>query len=209
MPIIPNPSLHPPLGFVFRETDGTRFRGTSWGNVAEKVRAYREQHGGAAGDVLGDVYAQACKSSPTYCRDSEQPRKPSQPRPERKPDAPRPAQPVPAGKGNLVARASNWIQTILAFKRKNAVEFVSKPESRRRLSICSQCPKQQSVAGSCGGCMSALKATKAIILAGQAPAEKVVSACKVLGEDCSVSVFIVQPPSGDPELPENCWRRQR
>ena len=208
MALEPNPSLHPPLGHTHKEPDGTKFRGSSWPDVIAKVTAYRTQHGKPAGDVTADVYAQVCKNSPTYCRDSSVPRPPSQPRPLRKPDAPRPAVHVPAGKGNVVARATNWIHEMLAFKRRNALEFVPKGEARRRAAICAQCPKQTSVTGSCGGCMTVLKAAKGVILAGQAPVEKAIAGCKVLGEDTSVSVFLTLTPSGDGELPANCWRRQ-
>lgn len=208
MALEPNPNLHPPLGYTHKEGDGTKFRGSSWADVANKVRVYREQHGKPAGDVLADIYAQACKNSPSYCRDAGKPRPPSQPRPPRTPDAPRPAVHVPAGKGNVVARATNWINAILGLKRKGGVNFVSTPEARRRVSICAACPKQSAVTGSCGGCMSVLKAAKGVILAGHAQVEKPILGCKVCGEDCSVSVYIVQPPLNDPELPENCWRRQ-
>lgn len=209
MPLEFNSNLHPPLGFTFKEKDGTKFRGTSWVDLEAKVAGYRSANGRPVGDVRAEIMEAVCKSSPSFCRDSGKPRAPLQPRPERKPDAPRPTQYVPAGKGNIVARATNWIHALLAFKRRNAVEFVSKPEARRRAAICAQCPKQTPVAGSCGGCMTALKAAKAIILAGQAPVEKVIAGCKVLGEDTSVSVFIVQDPSGEGELPANCWRRTR
>lgn len=207
MALEPNPNLYPPLGYTHKEKDGTKFRGSSWPDVAAKVTAYRVQHGKPAGDVWGDIMATVCKNSPTYCRDSSKPKRVSQPRPERTPDAPRPAVPVPTGKGNIVARATNWIHSILGAKRKGGVVFVSSPEARRRASICAQCPKQASVSGSCGGCMSVLKAAKGVILAGHAPVEKPIAGCKVLGEDTSVSVFIVQGASGDPELPANCWRR--
>lgn len=208
MPLEPNPGLHPPSGYFFRESDGTRFRGTSWNEVIEKVKFYRGQHGKPVGDVRAEIFAYVCRTSPTYCRDTDKPRPPSQPRPARTPDAPRPAQPVPAGKGNVVARATNWIHALLGAKRKGGLNFVSTQESRRRASICAGCPKQTSVSGSCSGCMSALKAAKGVILAGHAPVEKAIAGCKVLGEDTSVSVFIVQGANNDGELPANCWRRQ-
>lgn len=209
MALEPNPHLHPPGGFFFREADGTRFRGTSWNEVIEKVQFYRSQHGKPVGDVRAEIFAYVCRTSPTYCRDTEKPRPPSQPRPPRTPDAPRPAQPVPTGKGNVTSRASNWLHSLLALKRKSAVDYVPAPEARRRASICSQCPKQTSITGSCSGCMTVIKSVKAVILAGHAPVEKAIAGCACLGEDTSVSVHIVQAPSGDASLPANCWRRNQ
>lgn len=203
-----NSNLHPPLGHVFKEKNGTKFRGTSWPNVEDKITEYRRVNDLPIGDVHAEVMAQVCRSSPSYCREAGAQRAPLQPRPQRTPDAPRPAVHVPAGKGNVVARATNWIHALLAAKRKGGITFVSTPEARRRASICAGCPKQTSVTGSCGGCMTVLKAAKGVILAGHAPVEKAIAGCKVLGEDTSVSVFIVQGASEDGELPANCWRRQ-
>lgn len=208
MALEPNPGLHPPLGFLFKEGDGTRFRGTSWPEVIEKVRQYREQHGKPAGDVSGDVFRQVCKNSPQYCRDESAPkvRKPS-PR-DVKPDGPRPAaHPGVAAGGNVVAAVTNWIARLMNLKRKGQLGFVPVPEARRRAAICAQCPKQTSVTGSCGGCMNALRASKAIILSGQGVVEKAISGCKALGEDTSVSIHLVQGASGEGSLPANCWRK--
>jgi hypothetical protein len=107
----------------------------------------------------------------------------------------------------MVARVTNWVHTLLAFKRKGNLVYVAKTESKRRLSICAACPKLVSVTGSCGGCMTALAQAKGVLLAGQAKVEKAIAGCKGLGEDTSVSAYLVQPPSAEPSLPPNCWRR--
>lgn len=202
-----NSNLHPPLGHVFKEKDGTKFRGTGWADLEAKVAEYRRINGKPVGDVRADIMAQVCKSSPSYCRESGAARPPVQPRPERKPDAPRPPAPVTSGKGNMVTRATNWVHMLLAFKRKGAITFVSKQEAKRRAGICAACPRVTSVTGSCGGCMTALATAKGAVLAGEAPVQKAIAGCQVLGEDTSVSVFIVQSPATDSELPANCWRR--
>lgn len=194
------------MGYIFVETDGTRFRGNSWEDLTQKVAEYRSQRGGV-GDVRGDVIRQNCKKQPAACRDdAPKAHKPS-PR-DRVPDAPRPAVPpgISAG-GNVVAGVTNWIARLMNLKRKGQLSFVPVPEARRRASICAQCPKQQQVTGSCGGCMSALKASKAILLSGQGIVEKAISGCRALSEDTGVSIHLVQPASGQADLPANCWRR--
>lgn len=55
--------------------------------------------------------------------------------------------------------------------------------------------------------MTVIKSVKAVILAGRAEIQKTIAACGSLGEDTSISVHITQPPSSDPALPENCWRK--
>lgn len=208
MPLEFNRNLHPPLGHVFKNTDGVKFRGRSWEDLAAKVTEYRAANGFPVGDVMAEITAQVCKSSPSFCRDTSVPRKPSQSPRQRPPDAPRPQTPVPRGKGNMVARVTNWIHTLIAAKRKGTISFVSKTEAKRRRAICAACPKQISVTGSCGGCMASLAQAKGVVLSGNADVEKPIAGCKVLGEDASVSVYIVLAPNPDPALPANCWRRE-
>lgn len=205
-----NSALYPPLGFTFKEADGTKFRGSSWADVENKVRDYRSQHGKPAGDVRGDIMAAVCKSSPTYCRDSNgQPAAKVSPRTVR-PDAPRPPAYIPpVGGGNVVARVTNWVSKLLTAKRKSQIEYVPKPEARRRAAVCASCPQQTPVHGSCGGCMSALKVSKGLILNGIVPVEKYISGCAALGEDTSVSVHIVQTPCPAAGVPAHCWRKDR
>lgn len=203
-----NTSLYPPLGYTFKEVDGTKFRGTSWVDLEAKVRVYREQHGKPAGDVSGDILSQICKASPSYCRQTTPgPKKPS-PRDVR-PDGPRPlAHPGLVGSGNIMARVSKWLNRLLDLKRKGQLAFVPTPEARRRASICAACPRQVAVTSSCGGCQTTLKFVKNQILAGQAPVDKTILSCSALGEDAGVSIHLVQAASGDGSLPAPCWRRQ-
>lgn len=204
-----NPSLYPPTGHFWKEPDGTKFRGTSWTEVESKVRAYREQHGKPAGDVMGEIIRGTCKSSPQYCRESN----PAAPKPS--PRTPQPSAPMPpayippAGGGNVIAKVTNWVHRLMGLKRKSQLEFVPMSEARRRASICAVCPKQTPIHGSCSGCMGTLKAAKGVLLGGHAPVEKIVQGCIVLGEDCGVSVHIVQTPAPAAGLPANCWRKDR
>lgn len=202
-----NTSLYPPLGYTFKEVDGTKFRGTSWADLEAKVRVYREQHGKPAGDVSGDILRQICKASPSYCRETTPGPKKNSPRDVR-PDGPRPlAHPGLVGSGNIMARVSRWLNKLLDLKRKGSLAFVPAPEARRRALVCSQCPKQVALSSNCGGCMTTLKFVKGQILAGQAPVDKLVLSCSVLAEDQGVGVHLVSPASSDPALPANCWRK--
>lgn len=202
-----NPNIYPAMGYIFVEADGTRFRGSSWEDLTQKVAEYRSQRGGV-GDVRGDVIRQNCKKQPAACRDNapEAPKKsPRTPIP----DAPRPIVPpgLPGGSGNIMARVSKWLNHLLDLKRKNSLAFVPAPEARRRALVCSQCPKQVALSSNCGGCMTTLKFVKGQILAGQAPVDKLVLSCSVLAEDQGVGVHLVSPASSDPALPANCWRK--
>jgi hypothetical protein len=192
---------------VFKNTDGVKFRGTSWATLAAKVTEYRTTNGFPVGDVMAEIIAQVCKSSPSFCRESGSAPRVTQPRKVRQPDAVQPTPAPAAPKGAIVARVTNWIHALLAFKRKSAIVYVAKSESARRLSICAACPKLVTVSGSCGGCMTALAQAKAVLLAGQAKVSKPIAGCKELGEDTGVSAYIVQPASGQASLPANCWRR--
>lgn len=200
-----NLSLYPPLGFVHKEPDGTKFRGSSWKNLEEKVRDYRAQRGDP-GDVAGDILRQACNSQPAICRDSN----PPPPPPPRRPDRQMPnAQVTSRIWGDVTARVSNWVNSKLGQFRHHAIELVPRGEARNRANICQHCPQQQIIASSCGGCIRALRDARGVILSGEAPVEPVLQACRVLGEDTSLSVHLVQKPEANPGLPDHCWRRVR
>lgn len=201
-----NLSLYPPLGFVHREPDGTKFRGQNWADVERKVTEYRVQRG-PPGDVRGDILRQVCANQPAICRDSHPPLP--------TPRAVRPDHPKPAAQvtnrifGDVTARVSNWINSTLGKFRHHATELVPRGEARNRANICVHCPQQQIIASSCGGCVKAIRDARGLILSGETPVEPVLQACRVLGEDTSLSVHLVQKPEADPHLPDHCWRKLR
>lgn len=198
--------IYPPLGYLFREADGTRFRGSSWKNLEEKVREYRAQRGDP-GDVAGDILRQACNDQPAVCRDSHPPL--PTPRPVR-PDRPMPAAQVTNRIfGDVTARVGNWINSKLGQFRHHAVELVPRGEARNRANICVHCPQQQIIASGCAGCVKTIRSARGVILGAETPVEPTLQACRVLGEDTSLSVHLVQKPEADPHLPDFCWRKIR
>lgn len=201
-----NLALYPPLGFVHKEPDGTKFRGSSWRNLEDKIREYRAQRGDP-GDVAGDILKQACQNQPAICRDSIPPR-PS-PR-ERRPDKAMPASQVTSRIfGDVTARVSNWVNSFLVRARQGAIQRVPSGEARNRANICGQCPMQQVIASSCGGCVSAIRLARGAILSGEGSIAPHLQACRVLGEDTSCSIHLVLKAEADPQLPDHCWRKQR
>lgn len=202
-----NAHLYPPLGFIFREGDGTKFRAKSWLELEQKVAEYRAQRG-PVGDVKTDILNQVCSDQPAVCRDSHPP--PPPPPPPRKPDRQMPNSQVTSRIwGDVTARVSNWVNNQLGKFRHHALELVPRGEARNRANICVHCPLQQIIASSCGGCIRALRDARGAILSGEAPVEPVLQACRVLGEDTSLSVHLVQKPEADPHLPDHCWRKLR
>lgn len=200
-----NSHLYPPLGFIFRESDGTKFRAKSWAELHQKINDYRAQRG-PVGDVAGDLLRQVCSEQPAVCRDSIPP-KPN-------PVVAHRNNPPPSQHGHnrifgdVTARVGNWINFMLGRFRRHDIQYVPRGEARNRANICQHCPMQQIIASSCGGCVKAIRDARGAILAGEGPSvEPALHACKVLGEDTSTSVHLVQKPENDPQLPGHCWRR--
>lgn len=202
-----NSHLYPPLGFIFREGDGTKFRAKSWAELHQKVNDYRAQRG-PVGDVAGDILRQVCETQPAVCRDSIPP-KPS--RPPRPPDREMPTSMVQTSRiwGDVTARVSNFVNHMLGKVRQGTVHQVPRGEARNRANICVNCPMQQVIASSCGGCVSAIKFARGTILGGEGSVEPRLQACRVLGEDTATSVHLVLKPEADPQLPDHCWRKLR
>lgn len=199
-----NHHIYPPLSHIFVEKDGTKFRAANWKALEEKVREYRAQRGDP-GNVASDILEYTCRTQPACCRDS------SPPLPT--PRVVRPDRPAPAAQvtnrifGDVTARVGNWINSKLGQFRHHATQLVPRGEARNRANICQHCPQQQIIASSCGGCLRAIRDARGIILSGEAPVEPVLQACRVLGEDTSLSVHLVQNPVYDPHLPDFCWRK--
>lgn len=202
-----NSHLYPPLGFIFREGDGTKFRAKSWQELEQKVAEYRAQRG-PVGDVKGDILRQVCDTQPAVCRDSHPPPPPRPPRP---PDRVMPPSQVTTSRiwGDVTARVSNFVNHMLGKVRQGTVSQVPRGEARNRANICANCAMQQVIASSCGGCVSAIKFARGIILGGEGSIEPRLQACRVLGEDTATSVHLVLKPEADPQLPDHCWRKLR
>lgn len=203
-----NSHIYPPLGFVFKEADGTKFRGSSWADLQRKVTEYRVQRG-SPGDVAGDILKQVCNTQPAVCRDSH-PAPPSPSPRARKPDRVMPPSQITSRIwGDVTARVSNWVNHMLGKVRQGTVQQVPRGEARNRANICANCSMQQVIASSCGGCVSAIRFARGTIIGGEGSVEPRLQACRVLGEDTATSIHLVLKPEADPQLPDHCWRKLR
>lgn len=181
-----NPNLYPPDGYIFTEPDGTRHRGESWRDLKEKIVRYRAANKFPPGDPETEITNQLCARVPSFCSRSN-------------------PQPVRIGP-TFNAVVIGWLSRILSFKRKAALPRVTDEEAARRASICANCPAQRSLNMTCGSCLVEIDKLRRAVLDGAETQHKNLQPCAVLGEDCSTSVHIEQPPVTG-QTPSNCWRR--
>lgn len=184
-----NTNLYPAGGRVFTDGDGTFFRGSSWKALIAKVTEYRKGRGAAVGDVWAEIQAQICGKMPGFCHES------------------RPLAVTAAGSMTFNQRIVHWLAWALGQKRVNATSRISAEEAARRAEICVRCPQQHALNASCGACIRSIEQSRTVILDGKRSAHLNLHGCAVLGEDCPTSVHLNLPPSDNPALPGNCWRK--
>jgi hypothetical protein len=187
-----NPNLYPSRGYVFVERDGSVHRADGWKSLRAKVTRYREDNHFELGDVWGEIQTQICGASPSACRDSEPTTK---------------SEKDDASGMSFNQRVLAWLGWALGRKRVNAWTFVSHEEQSRRAGICALCPKQQALSKACESCITSIHSARRALLDSREPAFQNLHPCSVLREDCVSSVAVNLPPSNNPELPPNCWRR--
>jgi hypothetical protein len=185
-----NRNIYPNGGYVFTEADGTRLKASGWKSLESRIRGYRAVNRLDPGDPLAEIHVQYCAKMPHLCRQS--------------------GEPVPPGGVGEVTfnhRVLAWIGTMVGLKRKHDFNRVDSDTALSRANTCARCPKQKSLNHACEGCLLSLKDARNGLLDGIKARFKNLNPCGVLSEDCQVSVFVLQRPSNNPELPENCWRR--
>lgn len=186
-----NPNLYPPNGYRFVERDGTVFTGNSWGTVAKRVTRYRTDNKFDLGNVWEEMMNQICGEVPGYCGET----------------SPNTQAGDPSGM-SFNAKVNEWMAWALGRKRLHKVSTVEIEAAARRAAICALCPKQLALTSSCGACIVAIKSARVALQDGAEPQFQNLHPCGVLKEDCTSSVHMDLPPSNNPELPANCWRRQ-
>ncbi|NOS67374.1 MAG: hypothetical protein HOO67_03345 [Candidatus Peribacteraceae bacterium] len=193
MGLIFNPNLYPPSGYIFQDADGTKFRGESWRDVRRQIAEYRARNGMPAGDPEAEINAQQCAQTPGLCHG----------------DKPVPVRTTNSGtNGN--ERVMNWLGSILISRRQNGTPaVVDKSTARERAAICALCSRQRALSAACDACLNTIRDSRKAILGGEKPVHEALHTCGVLGEDCVSSVHLDLAPVADPELPGNCWRRQK
>lgn len=184
-----NPNLYPPDGYIFEDADGVKHTGDGWKNLFQLIREYRARNGKPEGDVEAEVHTQHCAKYPGLCH------------------APPGLPPAPAYT-MINPRVINWLSSILSTRRKNGTPVnVPLAEAARRAKICAVCPRQQSLSSACSSCLGSVRDARKVVLAGQAPANRSLHPCSVLGEDTYLSVHLDLKPVAEPTLPPACWRK--
>lgn len=184
----PNPNLYPEGGYIFVESDGTRFRGESWKDLIKRVTEYRARNGQEKGDPEAEIFTQYCTRMPNHCGMQ----------------APRPVVPHSMTFNQKVLQ---WFSSLLEWKRKNPLPRCTDGEAARRAAICARCPMQRSLVESCESCIRTIRHGRKTLLDGQASRHQNLQPCAALGEDCMVSVHIDQPKVPDSSVPAECWRK--
>lgn len=184
-----NVNLHPKDGYFFVESDGARIRGTSWGGVIARVRAYRARNHLAPGDPETEVHAQACIRNPNLCSSVD-------------------AATIQARKVvSLKGRMLSWLNFIRKNRDKEPLNFVSAEEQKRRADICAHCPMNTPLKEGCSACRMALAEIRLNVI-GHRPVDGRINGCLVTGEDLVSSVWIDQATLDLPTAPQACWRKR-
>lgn len=184
-----NWNIYPPDGRVFTDVDGTIHRGESWKDLFKKIKNYRAVNQFDPGDPEVEVTIQLCAKTPHFCSHSTS------------------AMPATHHSLNFNARVLQWVGILLGYKRLNKVPRVDDATAAARAAICSRCPAQRALNSSCEACIASVKVARKILLNNSTSLHQNLSCCLILAEDCSLSVHIQQPASGE-ALPAHCWRRK-
>jgi hypothetical protein len=177
-------------GYVFRDSDGTVFRGKSWGGVARKVAQYRLNSGRVVGDVVTEVASQACARNPGICKEANQ-----------VVPAPRPS--------TLKGRVLTWLTTFVRIREARPLGFVDDATARTRANICAVCPRGKQLPGGCATCKQAIRELRLKVVGNQriTAMDQRLGACEELGVDLPTAVFLDEVRVTNEALPGNCWRK--
>lgn len=185
-----NVNLFPRDGYFFKDQDGAVIRGENWSSVMRRVEAYRKRNGYAVGNVENEVSAQACARNPSHCSDIN--------------DATIHQTKIVSLKGRVL-KYLGFIRSLLPSR----VPWVSATEAARRAGICAGCPQNTPLPEGCASCRAALNAMRNEILGPHRARDSRLNGCAILGEDLPTCVHVDHDVVDSPELPHNCWRRQR
>lgn len=108
-------------------------------------------------------------------------------------------------KGLSVADLKRFMNTLLAQKG----VFVSQEEAERRATICSTCPKNQSVPG-CWGCSGIMKMVAQYLGKKHTSRDRALESCAVCGCVLRAKVWLEMDTIDNTglEYPEHCWQRK-
>lgn len=186
----PNSSLFPPNGFTHK-SDGRTWTGDSWGDVARQIENFRRAAGAPIGKPLEEIYEAFCRAFPHYC--------------------------VNADKNRVfvdMARSDvGFGQRVVSWVANSASTPILRPASgdvaNARALVCMHCPEQSEWHGSCGCDPAKVEKVAKVFFKnlghGPSPETNGLKACRALGEDCRLSVWMSQRGKNVGQ-PGHCWR---
>lgn len=196
-----NVNIRPAHGYVFKDTDGSTHRASSWPLVIVKVKAYRERQGKNTETTEAEVMAQSCERYPSLCRPS------GDHRPAPNSAAPAPTkivQPVMSLKTHVLL----WMARLLKHKDAgNPMEYVPATEAVQRAEICRKCPfNQPFIIPGCGSCKTISTEYRDALIPKHVR-HAGLGGCLLLGVDLVTSVHLNEVRVTNSSLPTNCWRK--
>ena len=196
-----NVSIRPSSGFIFRETDGSLHRATSWPGVIEKVKSYRERQGKNPETTESEVMDQACERYPSLCRPPGDNRRlpVNNPQPMASP-----AKPPMTLKTHILL----WFGRMIKSKQSGTkFEYVKPEEAAARRDICLRCPfNVPFIVAGCGSCRSIAGEYRDQIIPKQAR-HGGLGGCLLLGVDLVTSIHLDETRVPNAALPSVCWRK--
>lgn len=184
-----NPNIYPHDGHWFKEVDGTRITGDSWGGVIVRLKKYRERAGRPPGNPTEDVVNQVCARNPGICLEESG------------------AYHQELVKTNLKSRILQWLPGKVALAERNEIVFVNDDLRQARSDVCMRCPLHTHMPRTCGSCKQAVEELRKKIIGNRAVHPNL-GECPVLGEHLPVSVWIEDQTVANPELTSECWRKR-
>jgi hypothetical protein len=178
-------------GYVFKDADGTLFRGKSWQGLASRLTRYRQTNRLPIGDPLTEVLAQACARNPTLCQDNAKAATPP----------PRPA--------SLKGRVLGWLSSLKKASEQQPLAFVDEHNMRARAATCAACPRNAALPDGCSSCRLAVAELRRQVIGPQRVAgrDQRLNACSELGCDLPTAAWLNEPRVHSAGLPPACWRK--
>jgi hypothetical protein len=181
-------NIAPKDGYIFKETDGSMHRASSWAALVKKVVRYRLLNGRAAGDPLGEITLQACARDSANCYNDD------------------PVTRNETKKASLKGRVLAWFSEIRKAKKADKLLFTDGGVMTARASICAECPMNTQLPGGCSSCRKVVKEFRKEVI-GDRGQDGRVHACSLLGTDIATAAWLDEPQLDG--VPDNCWRKRK
>jgi hypothetical protein len=184
-------NVMPANGYRFRDSDGTAFTSTGWGDLVKLVADYRRRQGKPTEGVEQEVLEQACVRNPQICMDA----------------GPRQGKRVFMPAATPKSRAIRWLNSVSELPK--PLILVLKDEADRRAGACLRCPRNVPAGVGCAACVNAMSALRAKAFPGQRMKfNPDLHVCEVLGTDLPTAVWLRdQLAVSNPDLPAHCWMK--